>query len=62
MNAFQTAPPGEGTSAERWRQWQLRNVEINRKDARRMRIVFAALFAVFGMWLGIQLLALPALR
>lgn len=43
------------TAADRWRQWQLRNVETNRKDARRMRIVFTALFAALATWLGVQL-------
>lgn len=43
--------------AERWRHWQLRNVATSRKDARRMRIVFTALFAALGTWLCIQLFA-----
>ena len=57
LSAVQAISPDEDTSAERWRQWQLRNAESNRKDARRMRIVFTALFAALGMWLGIQLLS-----
>ena len=57
LSAVQTVQPDEDTSAERWRRWQVRNAETNRKDARRMRIVFTALFAALGMWLGIQLLA-----
>jgi hypothetical protein len=57
LNAVQAVSPDEDASAERWRQWQLRNVEANRKDSKRMRIVFTALFAALGMWLGIQLLA-----
>jgi hypothetical protein len=57
LNAVQAGSTDEDASVERWRQWQLRNVEANRKDAKRMRIVFAALFAALGMWLVIQMLA-----
>lgn len=57
LNAVQAVSPDEDASAERWRQWQLRNVEVNRRDSKRMRIVFTALFAALGMWLGIQLFA-----
>lgn len=49
-------------SLERWRQWQLRNAETTRKDGRRMRIVFTAVFAALGIWLGIQLIASYLLR
>ena len=57
LNAVQAVSPDEDASAERWRQWQLRNVEANRRDSKRMRIVFTVLFAAIGMWLGIQMLA-----
>ena len=57
LSVVQTVSPDEDASAERWRQWQMKNAETSRKDARRMRIVFTALFAALGMWLGIQLLA-----
>ena len=57
LNAVQAVLPDEDASAERWRQWQLRNVEVNRTDSKRMRIVFTALFAAVGIWLGIQMLA-----
>ena len=60
LSAVQTVPTDEGTSAERWRQWQLKNAETYRTDAKRMRVVFTAVFAAVGLWLGIQLLA-PAL-
>jgi hypothetical protein len=44
-------------SAERWRQWQLRNVVTSRKDATRARIAFTVIFAVMVAWLGRLLLA-----
>jgi hypothetical protein len=44
-------------SAERWRQWQLRNAVTSRKDATRARIVFTVIFVVLGAWLGRVLLA-----
>jgi hypothetical protein len=43
MTAVQTVSPEEDASAERWRQWQLRNVVTSRKDAKRARIAFTAL-------------------
>jgi hypothetical protein len=43
-------------SAERWRQWQLRNAVASRTSAKRARIVFTILFAGLGAWLGLQLL------
>jgi hypothetical protein len=57
MTAVQTVSPEEDASAERWRQWQLRNVVTSRKDARRARIAFPVLFAGLGAWLGLQLQA-----
>jgi hypothetical protein len=57
MNAVQTVSPDEDASAERWRQWQLRNAVTSRKDDKRARIAFTALFAGLGVWLGLQLLA-----
>lgn len=57
LTAIRAVSPDEDAAAERWRQWQLGNAETNRKDARRTRIVFTALFAALGLWLGIQLLA-----
>lgn len=49
----------EDASAERWRQWQLRNAESSRKSATRARIVFTILFTALGVWLGVQLLSSP---
>jgi hypothetical protein len=57
MNPVQTVSPDEDASAERWRQWQLRNAVTSRKDDKRARIAFTALFAGLGVWLGLQLLA-----
>jgi hypothetical protein len=45
MSAVQTVSPEDEASAERWRQWQLRNVVTSRKDAKRARIAFTVLFA-----------------
>jgi len=53
----QTVSPDENGSAERWRQWQRRNGETDRKNARRMRFVFSVCFLAVGMWLGIALIA-----
>jgi hypothetical protein len=49
----------EEVSAERWRQWQLRNAESSRKSAEQARIAFTVLFAALGVWLGLQLVAPP---
>jgi hypothetical protein len=56
MSAVQTVSLEEDASAERWRQWQLRNAVTSRKDAKRARIAFTVLFAGVGVWLGLQLL------
>jgi len=56
MSAVQTVSPEEDASAERWRQWQLRNAVTSRKDARRAHIGFTVIFAALGAWLGLQLL------
>lgn len=57
VQTVQTVSPDENDSAERWRQWQLRNGETDRKNARRMRFVFSACLLAIGMWLGIALIA-----
>lgn len=57
LSAVQTVSPTEDAYEERWRQWQLRNAVTSRKDARRARIVFAAIFTALGVWFGLQLLA-----
>ena len=49
--------PENVASAERWRQWQLRNTVTSRKDAKRALIAFTVLFAVLGAWIGRLLLA-----
>ena len=54
-----TIPPTEDSSAERWRQWQLRNAAGNRKSATRARIVFTVIFTVLAAWLGVELLSSP---
>ena len=46
----------ENASAERWRQWQVRNAVSGRKSAKQARIAFTVLFAGLGVWLGLQLL------
>jgi hypothetical protein len=51
----------ENASAERWRQWQVRNAVSSRNSAKQARIAFAVLFAGLGVWLGLQLLA-PSFR
>ena len=56
LSAVQAVSPDED-AADRWRQWQLRNAEAHRSEARRMRLVFMGLFAVLGMWLAFELLA-----
>lgn len=57
MSIGHVASSEEDASAERWRQWQLRNAVTTRKDAKRARIAFTVMFAVMGAWLGRLLLA-----
>jgi hypothetical protein len=52
-----TIAPTEDSSAERWRQWQLRNAESSRKSATRARIVFGAIFTTLVILMGLQLLS-----
>ena len=47
----------EDASAERWRQWQVRDAVSSRKNAKQARIAFTVVFAGLGVWLGLQLLA-----
>lgn len=54
-----TSVPGKDASAERWRQWQLRNAESSRKSATRARIVLTVLFTAVAACLGLQLLSSP---
>ena len=54
---LQAVSPDLVASAERWRQWQLRNAVISRKDAKRALIAFAVIFALWGAWFGRLLLA-----
>jgi len=54
-----TIPPSQDSSAERWRQWQLRNAESSRQSATRARIVFTVIFAALSGWLGVELLSSP---
>jgi hypothetical protein len=56
MSAVDTVTPDEDACAERWRQWELRNAATSRKDARRARFAFTAIFVVLGVWLGLKLL------
>jgi hypothetical protein len=57
MSVVQAVSPEDVASAERWRQWQLRNAVTSRKAAKRARIAFTVIFAVLGVWLGRLLLA-----
>jgi hypothetical protein len=54
MSVVHAVTSDEDASAERWRQWQLRNAATSRKDARRARLAFTAIFVVLGIWLGIR--------
>jgi hypothetical protein len=56
VSAVRAASPQEDASAERWRQWELRNAVTSRKDALRARLAFTLIFAGVGAWLGLQLL------
>ena len=38
--AVETVSPEGDASAERWRQWQVRNAVVSRRDAKRARIAF----------------------
>jgi hypothetical protein len=57
--SIMTIAPSEDASAERWRQWQLRNEASSRKSAMRARVVFTVTFAALAAWLGVQLLLSP---
>jgi hypothetical protein len=57
LTAVQTVSPEEDASAERWRQWQVRNALSSRKSAKQARIAFTVFFAGLGVWLGLQLMA-----
>ena len=59
LSAVQALSLEEGASAERWRQWQVRNTVSSRKSAKQARIAFTVLFAGLGGWLGLQLLNPP---
>jgi hypothetical protein len=61
LNAVRTVSPDEGASAERWRQWQLRNAVSSRTSEKQARIAFTVLLAALGGWLGFLLLS-PSLR
>ena len=52
-----TLTPSELDHDERWRVWQVRNAEMNRKGAIQARIVFAVIFIVVGARLALQLLS-----
>ena len=54
-----TVATSEEAYADRWRHWQERNAESNRKGAVHARIVFAAIFIALGGWIGLQLMSLP---
>jgi hypothetical protein len=54
-----TIPSSQDSSAERWRQWQLRNAASSRKSATRARIVFTVIFTALAAWLGVELLSSP---
>jgi hypothetical protein len=54
-----TIPPSQESSAERWRQWQLRNAAISRKSVAQARIVFTVIFTALAAWLGVELLSSP---
>ena len=59
MSAVRTAVPDLDGPEERWRQWQLRNAIANRRSDRQARLVFTAVVAALGVWLGLLLLAPP---
>jgi pheromone shutdown protein TraB len=56
LSAVHAVASDEDASAERWRQWQLRNAVASRTAAKRARIGFTVIFAGLGAWLGLQLL------
>jgi hypothetical protein len=56
LSAVQAASADDDASAERWRQWQLRNAVSSRKSAQQAVIAFTVLFAGLGVWLALLLL------
>ena len=55
MSVLQPVSPEDVAAAERWHQWQVRNVVASRIGARRARIAFTGIFAGLGGWLGVLL-------
>jgi hypothetical protein len=56
-NTFRAVSPDEVAAEERWREWQSRNAIASRRSAWQVRLLFTAVFAVTGLWLGLLLLA-----
>jgi hypothetical protein len=57
MNAIREVSPDEDSREDRWRQWQLRNAIADRRSAGQARLVFIAVVAALGVWLGLLWLA-----
>jgi hypothetical protein len=60
MHVVHAGSPENVGAAERWNQWQLRNITTSRKDALHARIAFIAIFALLGAWL-VRLLLIGSL-
>jgi len=52
-----TVTSSEFDRDQRWREWQVRNTEMDRKSTLQVRVVFAVIFAAVGARLALQLLA-----
>jgi hypothetical protein len=52
-----TVISSEYDNDQRWREWQVRNAEIDRKSTLQVRIVFSVIFVAVGARLALQLLS-----
>ena len=54
MSIATTAQQGD-EYAERWREWQLRYAESNRKAETQARVLFAVVLSLVMAWLAFQI-------
>ena len=47
----------EEAHARSWREWQVKNEDGERQEARRARVVFTLIFIALSVWLGLQLVS-----
>jgi hypothetical protein len=50
-----TTAPHTDEFAERWREWQIRYAQSNRKAERQARVLFAVVLSLVMAWLALQI-------